>query len=62
MFEKMKEKIRQRQEEREQQLKEEKNKLLGLSEKELLVEILLELRCIENKIDDVETSVRFYNN
>lgn len=62
MFEKMKEKIRQRQEEREQQIREEKNRLLSLSEKELLVEILLELKRIENKIDDVETSVRIYNN
>lgn len=62
MFERMKEKMRQRQEEREQQIREEKNKLLALSEKELLVEILLELKCIEDRIDDVETSVRIYNN
>lgn len=62
MFERMKEKARQRQEEREQQLREEKNRLLTLSEKELLVEILLELRRIENGIDDVETSVRLYSN
>lgn len=62
MFEKMKEKIRQRQEEREQQIREEKNRLLSLSEKELLVEILLELKRVENKIDDVKTSVRIYNN
>ena len=61
MFEKMKEKIRQRQEEREQQLREEKKRLLSLSEKELLVEILFELKRIENKMDDVETSVRIYN-
>ena len=62
MFERMKEKIRQRQEEREQQIREEKNRLLQLSEKELLVEILLELKRIEDRIDDVETSVRIYNN
>lgn len=62
MFERMKEKIRQRQEEREQQIREEKNRLLSLSEKELLVEILLELKRIEDRIDDVETSVRIYNN
>ena len=59
MFERVKEKICQRQEEREQ---EEKNRLLSLSEKELLVEILLELKRIEGRIDDVETSVRIYNN
>ena len=62
MFERMKEKMRQCQEEREQQIREEKNRLLALSEKELLVEILLELKRIEDRIDDVETSVRIYNN
>ena len=62
MFERMKEKMRQRQEEREQQIREEKNRLLALSEKELLVEILLELKRIEDRIDDVEKSVRIYNN
>ena len=62
MFEKMKEKKRQWQEERERQIREEKNRLLSLPEKELLVEILLELRRIEDRIDDVETSVRIYNN
>ena len=62
MFERMKEKSRQRQEEREQRIREEKNRLLSLSEKELLVEILMELKRIEERIDDVETSVRLYNN
>lgn len=62
MFERMKEKKRQRQEEREQKIREEKNRLLSLSEKELLVEILLELKRIEDRIDDVERSVRIYNN
>lgn len=58
----MKERSRQRQEEREQRLQEEKNRLLSLSEKELLVEILMELKCIENKIDDVDFSVRSHSN
>ena len=62
MFERMKEKMRQRQEEREQRIREEKNRLLALSEKELLVVILLELKRIEDRIVDVETSVRIYNN
>ena len=61
MFESMKERKRQRQEEREQQIKEEKNRLLSLSEKELLVEILFELKRIENGIDDVERSIRIYS-
>lgn len=57
MFESMKERKRQRQEEREQRIREEKNRLLSLSEKELLVEILFELKRIENGIDDVERSI-----
>ena len=61
MFESMKEKKRQRQEEREQLIREEKNRLLSLSEKELLVEILFELKRIENGIDDVERSIRIYS-
>lgn len=58
----MKEKARQRQEERERQIREEKNRLLSLSEKELLIEVLLELKRIEDRIDDVESSVRIYSN
>ena len=52
MFERMRERIRQQEEEREQQIREERNKLLSLSEKELLVEILMKLKCIEDIIDD----------
>ena len=61
MVESMKERKRQRQEEREQRIREEKNRLLSLSEKELLVEILFELKRIENGIDDVERSIRIYS-
>ena len=61
MFESMKERNRQRKEEREQLIREEKNRLLSLSEKELLVEILFELKRIENGIDDVERSIRIYS-
>ena len=61
MFEKMKEKARQRQEEREQKIREEKNRLLALSEKELLVEILMELKNVEDRLDDVERTIRLYN-
>ncbi|MBE6786418.1 MAG: hypothetical protein E7538_09355 [Ruminococcaceae bacterium] len=62
MFESMNERKRQRQEEREQRIREEKNRLLSLSEKELLVEILFELKRIENGIDDVERSIRIHSN
>ena len=61
MFEKMKEKARQRQEEREQKIREEKNRLLALSEKELLVEILMELKNVEDRLGDVERTVRHYS-
>lgn len=57
MFERMKEKNLRRQEERERQIKEEKNRLSSLSEKELLVEILMELKRIEDRIDDVDTAI-----
>lgn len=62
MFDKIKERNRQRQEEREQRLREEKERLLSLSEKELMVEILLELRRLESRIEDVESTVRLYSN
>jgi len=62
MFEKIKERNRQRHEERQQQIMEEKNRLLLLSEKELLVEIIIELKRLEDKIDDVNRSVRIYGN
>ena len=62
MFERMKEKARQRQEERERQIREERNRLLSMSEKELLIEILLELKRVEDRIEDVERSVKIYGN
>ncbi len=62
MFERIKEKQRQRQEEREQRIREERNRLMSLSEKELLVEILMELKYIEGRLDDVENTVRLYGN
>ena len=61
MFEKMKEKARQRQEEREQRIREEKNRLLALSEKELLVEILMELKNVKDRLGDVESTIRLYS-
>ena len=61
MFEKMKEKARQRQEERVQRIREEKIRLLALSEKELLVEILMELKNLEDRLGDVENTIRLYS-
>ena len=56
--EKRQEEARQRQEEIEREIRAEKDRLLSLSEKELLVEILLELRDVEDRIDDVESSIQ----
>ena len=61
MFERMKEKARQRQEEKEQRIREEKRRLLLLSEKELLVELLMELKHIEDRLDDIENTIRSYS-
>ena len=61
MFENMVSKIQQRQEEKERKIREEKEKLLALSEKELLVEILYELRTVKDKIEVLETTVALSN-
>ena len=60
MLNRRKERIKQIQEERERQIREEKNRLLSMSEKELLVDIFLELKYIEDKIDDVKKTVHIY--
>lgn len=73
MFDKTKEKLRstvqrlreieqQRIEEEEKQEREEKERLLALSEKELLVEILLELQRIEATIENVDSTIRRSSN
>ena len=59
MFEKIKEKIRQQQEAEEQKRKEEIEELLALSEKELLVELIFELRNLGEKLDDIESTVSY---
>ena len=59
MFEKIKEKIRQQEEAEEQQRKEEIEELLALSEKELLVELIFELRHLSEKLDDIENTVQY---
>ena len=61
MFEKIKEIRRKKEEEKERKLQEEKERLLALSDKELLVEILIELKRIEDGIDYVASNVRRYS-
>ena len=57
MLDKVKNKIREAQEMHEKEAEEEKHRLLSMSEKELLVEILYELRRIEKRIDSVESTI-----
>jgi len=62
MFEKLKEKNRQRAEERERQLQARRQSLLAMSEKELLVELLLEMERINDRLDDIEGKIVLYGN
>ena len=62
MFEKLKEKNRQKAEERERQLQARKQALLAMSEKELLVELLLEMERIGDRLDDIEDKIVLYGN
>lgn len=62
MFEKLKEKNRQKAEERERQLQARKQALLAMSEKKLLVELLLEMERIGDRLDDIENKIVLYGN
>ena len=62
MFEKLKERQRQARAQREQELQEKKQRLLALSEKELMVEILLELNRMNDQLEHVENTIRMYSN
>lgn len=62
MFNKTKEKRNEQQEQYDQELQLERERLLMLSEKELLVELLMKMDKISNQLDHVDTSIRVYNN
>ncbi len=73
MFEKFKEKREQQRREEQARLEEERRiemeRLLSLSEKELLIEVILELRKIKgtcrdisSQCDDISTKIMMYNN
>lgn len=62
MFEKLKERQRQARAQREMELQEKKQRLLALSEKELMVEILLELNRMNDQLENVENTIRMYSN
>lgn len=62
MFNKTKEKRNEQQEQYDLELQLERERLLMLSEKELLVELLMKMDKISNQLDHVDTSIRVYNN
>ncbi len=73
MFEKFKEKREQQRLEEQARIEEarrvEKEKLMSLSEKELLIEIIFELKklnrtcsTVSSKCDDISTKIMLYNN
>ena len=66
MFEKMKERAREREEARAEQERAERARLTAMSEKELLVELILEIRKLNDTVTDeannIRSTVRMGNN
>ena len=66
MFEKMKERAREREEARAEQERAERARLTAMSEKELLVEIILEIRKLNNTVIneayDIKSTVQMGDN
>ena len=46
----------------EEQLRSEKERLNSMSEKELLIEMILELKRIDQKCDDIATKIVIWSN
>lgn len=62
MFKKLQEKKQQQYEEYVRMRNAERERLYSLPEKELMVETLLEIRDLNNKIDDLKRTVILYSN
>lgn len=62
MFKKLQERKQQQYEEYVRIRNAERERLYSLPEKELMVETLLEIRDLNNKIDDLKRSVILYSN
>lgn len=66
MFEKLKKKREQRikeaQEKLEQELAVERERLMTLSEKELMIETIMELKKISHQCDDIAEKIILYGN
>ena len=52
---------KQAQERREQELQSERIRLQSLSEKEIMIEMVMELKRIDYKMDDLKRAIRIYN-
>ena len=62
MFKKLQERKQQQYEEYVRMRNAERERLYSLPEKELMVETLLEIRDLNNKIDDLKSTVILYSN
>lgn len=62
MFKKFQERKQQQYEEYVRMRNAERERLYSLPEKELMVETLLEIRDLNNKIDDLKRTVILYSN
>lgn len=62
MFKKLQERNQQQYEEYVRMRNAERERLYSLPEKELMVETLLEIRDLNNKIDDLKRTVILYSN
>ena len=62
MFKKLQERKQQQYEEYVRMRNAERERLYSLPEKELMVETLLEIRDLNNKIDDLKRTVIVYSN
>ena len=62
MFKKLQERKQQQYEEYVRMRNAERERMYSLPEKELMVETLLEIRDLNNKIDDLKRTVILYSN
>ncbi|RHD25286.1 hypothetical protein DW802_07315 [Ruminococcus bromii] len=62
MFKKLQERKQQQYEEYVRMRNAERERLYSLPEKELMVETLLEIRDLNNKIDDLKRTIILYSN
>ena len=53
---------KQAQEQKEQEEQAERVRLQSLSEKEIMVEMLIELKRIDAKLDSIKRTIRIYSN